>query len=224
MSDDALFAWDCETYSEKDTRRTIPYACTLINLEKLRKKLETIKDIFPDLNPTDNVPEEFYDKLMNVVEIFVDGDLQKKWKRQKEIKGNYLQHINFTCSYQQESSSLAAWGNSSNFPANLRKIADVDIAKYTQDNWEELRHEWEPYAKMDTLCLGACLIKYNQVMKEVVNQNMSNSLTAPSLSLRGWYYLSHYDKEMVEEEWYETTRMVAKHTKKSKYRKSLFAH
>ncbi|ESO93266.1 hypothetical protein LOTGIDRAFT_161829 [Lottia gigantea] len=37
MSDNALFAWDCETYSEKDTRRAIPYACTLINLEKLRK-------------------------------------------------------------------------------------------------------------------------------------------------------------------------------------------
>ncbi|ESO84903.1 hypothetical protein LOTGIDRAFT_176091 [Lottia gigantea] len=71
MSDDALIAWDCETYSEKDTRRAIPYACTLINLEKLRKKLETIKDIF--LNPTDNVPEEFYDKLMNV-ELFVGND------------------------------------------------------------------------------------------------------------------------------------------------------
>ncbi|ESO92306.1 hypothetical protein LOTGIDRAFT_162609 [Lottia gigantea] len=250
MSDDALLAWDCETYSEKDTRRAIPYACTLINLEKLRKMLNRINNLFPDLKSSDPIPEEFYDKLMNVVEIFVgtdcidqmlkylgqydrkrlilishngsgfdnwivlkntkklthcplktprgilsfpytDEDLQKKWKRQKEIKGNYLQHINFTCSYQHESSSLAAWGNSSNLPANLRKIADVDIAKYTQDNWEELRHEWEPYAKRDTLCLGACLIKYNQVTKEVVNQNMSNNLTAPSLS--GWYYLYHYD-------------------------------
>ncbi|ESO98469.1 hypothetical protein LOTGIDRAFT_174280 [Lottia gigantea] len=154
---------------------------------------------------------------------YKDEDLQKKWKRQKEIKGNYLQHINFTCSYQHESSSLAAWGNSSNLPANLRKIADVDIAKYTQDNWEELRHEWEPYAKRDTLCLGACLIKYNQVTKEVVNQNMSNNLTAPSLSLKGWYYLYHYDKEMVEEEWYETTRMVAKHTEKENIEK-VYSH
>ncbi|ESO94397.1 hypothetical protein LOTGIDRAFT_175451 [Lottia gigantea] len=274
MSDDALFAWDCETYSEKNSRRAIP-------LEKLRKKLETIKNIFPNINPTDNVPEEFYDKLMNVVELFVgtdcidrmlkylgqydrkrliliyhngsgfdnwivlknakklthcplktprgilsfplsnpytDEDLQKKWKRQKEIKGNYLQHINFTCSYQHESSSLAARGNSSNLPANLRKIADVDIAKYTQDNWEELRHD-----KRDTLCLGACLIKYNQVTKEVVNQNMSNNLTAPSLSLKGWYYLYHYDKEMVEEEWYETTRMVAKHTEKENVEK-VYSH
>ncbi|ESP02769.1 hypothetical protein LOTGIDRAFT_156714 [Lottia gigantea] len=148
---------------------------------------------------------------------------RKKWKRQKEIKGNYLQHINFTCSYQHESSSLAAWGDSSNLPANLRKIADVDIAKYTQDNWEELRHEWEPYAKRDTLCLGACLLKYNQVMKEVVNQNISNNLTAPSLSLKGWYYLYHYDKEMVEEEWYETTRMVAKHTEKENIEK-VYSH
>ncbi|ESO96101.1 hypothetical protein LOTGIDRAFT_160086 [Lottia gigantea] len=229
-----------------------------------------------DLNSTESVPEEFYNKLMNIVEIFVgkdcidqmlqrlgkidqkritliahngsgfdnwimiknvtqcplktlrgilsvpltnsftDEDLQKKWKRQKEIKGNsnYLQNINFICSFQHETSSLAAWGNSSNLPMNLRKITDINIAKYTKDNWESLRHEWEPYTKRDTLCLGACLIKYNQAMKEVVFQNISNNLTAPSLSLKGWYYLYHYDKEMLEEEWYESTRMVPKHTKK----------
>ncbi|ESO88608.1 hypothetical protein LOTGIDRAFT_165392 [Lottia gigantea] len=68
---------------------------------------------------------------------------------------------------------------------NLRKIEDVDIAKYTKDNWEPLRNEWEPYAKRDMLCLGACLIKYNQAMKEVVFQNISNNLTAPSISLKG---------------------------------------
>ncbi|ESO85529.1 hypothetical protein LOTGIDRAFT_155015 [Lottia gigantea] len=174
--DDCLYAWDCETYNEN---KAIPYSCTLINLEKLRKMLDRMYNLFPDLKPTDPILEEFYNKLMtNIVEIFVD--LQKKWKRQKEIKGNsnYLQNINFICSYQHESSSLAAWGNSSNLPMNLRKIEDVDIAKYTKDNWEPLRHEWEPYAKRDTLCLGACLIKYNQAMKEVVFQNISNNLTA----------------------------------------------
>ncbi|ESO87225.1 hypothetical protein LOTGIDRAFT_154728 [Lottia gigantea] len=86
----------------------------------------------------------------------------------------------------------------------LQKITDINIAKYTEDNWESLRHEWEHYAKRDTLCLGACLIKYNKVMKEVVFQNISNNLTDPSLSLKGWYYLYHYSKEMVEEEWSET--------------------
>ncbi|ESO82750.1 hypothetical protein LOTGIDRAFT_155768 [Lottia gigantea] len=146
---------------------------------------------------------------------------RKKWKRQKEIKGNsnYLQNINFICSFQHETSSLAAWGNSSNLPMNLRKITDISIAKYTKDNWESLRHEWEPYSKRDTLCLGAFLIKYNQAMKEVVFQNISNNLTAPSLSLKGWYYLYHYDKEMVEEEWYESTRMVPKHTEKENVEK-----
>ncbi|ESP03064.1 hypothetical protein LOTGIDRAFT_157025 [Lottia gigantea] len=59
MSDDALFAWDCETYSEKETRRAIPYACTLINLEKLRKMLNRINNLFPDLKPSDPIPEEF---------------------------------------------------------------------------------------------------------------------------------------------------------------------
>ncbi|ESO84189.1 hypothetical protein LOTGIDRAFT_155514 [Lottia gigantea] len=75
MSDDALFAWDGETYSEKDTRRAIPYCCTLVNLEKLRKMLNRINNLFPDLKPTDPIPEEFYNKLMtNIVEIFVGTD------------------------------------------------------------------------------------------------------------------------------------------------------
>ncbi|ESO99910.1 hypothetical protein LOTGIDRAFT_158068 [Lottia gigantea] len=223
IHDDCLYAWDCETYNEN---KAIPYSCTLVNLEKLRKMLNRRNNLFPDLKPTDPIPEEFYNKLMtNIVEIFVDEDLQKKWKRQKEIKGNsnYLQNINFTCSYQHEKSSLAAWGNSSNLPMNLRKIEDVNIAKYAKDNWESLRPEWEPYAKRDTLCLGACLIKYNQAMKKTVFQNVSNNLMAPSLSLKGWYYLYHYDKEMVEEEWYESTRMVPKHTEKQNVEK-VYSH
>ncbi|ESO91507.1 hypothetical protein LOTGIDRAFT_153949 [Lottia gigantea] len=62
--DDTLFAWDCETYSEKETNKAIPYCCTLVNLEKLRQKLEVIKRVFPDLKPTDPIPEEFYNKLI----------------------------------------------------------------------------------------------------------------------------------------------------------------
>ncbi|ESO99883.1 hypothetical protein LOTGIDRAFT_158039 [Lottia gigantea] len=73
--DDTLFAWDCESYSEKETNKAIPYCCTLVNLEKLRKKLELTKRVFPDLKSTDPIPEEFYNKLMtNIVEIFVGTD------------------------------------------------------------------------------------------------------------------------------------------------------
>ncbi|ESO88567.1 hypothetical protein LOTGIDRAFT_165350 [Lottia gigantea] len=56
---------------------------------------------------------------------------------------NYLQNIKFTCSYQHEKSSLATWRNSSNLPMNLRKIMDVDISKYTEENWESLRHDMQ---------------------------------------------------------------------------------
>ncbi|ESO88728.1 hypothetical protein LOTGIDRAFT_165512 [Lottia gigantea] len=107
IPDDCLYAWDCETYNEN---KAIPYSCTLINLEKLRKMLNRINNHFPDLKPTDPFPEEFYNKLMaNIVEIF------------------------------------------------------------------------------------------------------------------GWYYLYHYDKEMIEEEWYETTRMVPKHTEKENVEK-VYSH
>ncbi|ESP03441.1 hypothetical protein LOTGIDRAFT_171381 [Lottia gigantea] len=44
---------------------------------------------------------------------------------------------------------------------------------------------------MDTLCLGACLVKYNKVMKEAANQNISNNLTAPSLSFKDLLQLLH---------------------------------
>ncbi|ESP03454.1 hypothetical protein LOTGIDRAFT_171393 [Lottia gigantea] len=74
---------------------------------------------------------------------YTEERLQKKWKREKREKGEikisdknkYLQHICLTCSYQHEKSSLAAWRNSSNLPMNLRKIADINIAKYTKDGF-----------------------------------------------------------------------------------------
>ncbi|ESP04509.1 hypothetical protein LOTGIDRAFT_170755 [Lottia gigantea] len=91
ISDVGLFAWDCETYSESETRKAIPYACTLINLEKLRKMLDRINNLFPDLNPTDNVPEEFYDKLMNIVEIFAVSNKFLTFKGQIEIDGEIFQ-------------------------------------------------------------------------------------------------------------------------------------
>ncbi|ESO91127.1 hypothetical protein LOTGIDRAFT_153561 [Lottia gigantea] len=72
IPDDCLYAWDCETYNEN---KAIPYSCTLINLEKLRKMLNRINNLFPDLKPTDPIPKEFYNKLMtNIVEIFVGTD------------------------------------------------------------------------------------------------------------------------------------------------------
>ncbi|ESO96109.1 hypothetical protein LOTGIDRAFT_160094 [Lottia gigantea] len=68
IHDDCLYAWDCETYNEN---KAIPYSCTLVNLEKLRKMLNRINNLFPDLKPSDPIPEEFYNKLMtNIVEIF----------------------------------------------------------------------------------------------------------------------------------------------------------
>ena len=255
---ETLYAWDSETYTEKETGKTKPYACSLVNLEKLRKILERINFRFPDLKPTDNVPEEFYDKIMKIVYIFVGTDcidqmlkhlgtvdqkqltlvshngsgfdnwiiiknmsklthcplktnrgilrlpisnlfteksLQKKWKYEKEFKSsnNYLQKLNFTCSYQHVARSLKDWGKSSELPMNLRKV-DLDIASINESNWESRREEWEPYAKRDTICLGVCLIKYNQVMTTMIEQSVINNLTAPALTLKGWYHLYKGEK------------------------------
>ncbi|ESO90904.1 hypothetical protein LOTGIDRAFT_163792 [Lottia gigantea] len=63
------------------------------------------------------------------------------------------------------------WGNSSNLPMTLRKITDINT-KYTEDNWESFKHEWEPYAKRDTLCWSLFDIKKNvltSVDKEIDN-------------------------------------------------------
>ncbi|ESP02397.1 hypothetical protein LOTGIDRAFT_172055 [Lottia gigantea] len=153
--DDTLYAWDCETYSEN---KAFPYCCTLVNLEKLRKKLELIKRVFQDLKPTDPIPEEFYNKLMtNIVEIFVGTDC---------------------------------------FDQMMRRLGTVDEKRLTLishngsgfDNWIALQS--------------------------------INKLTQYPL---GWYYLYHYDKEMVEEEWYESTRMVTKHTEKENVEK-VYSH
>ncbi|ESO85558.1 hypothetical protein LOTGIDRAFT_155044 [Lottia gigantea] len=238
IHDDCLYAWDCETYNEN---KAIPYSCTLVNLEKLRKMFNRINNLFPNLKPTDPIPEEFYNKLMtNIVEIFVGTDcidqmLQLLGKiDQKRITliahnasgfDNWIMIKNVKkltqCPLKMPRGILSLPLTSSFTDEDLQK--KWKRQKEIKDNWESLRHEWEPYAKRDTLCLGACLKKYNQAMKKTVFQNVSNNLTAPSLSLKGWYYLYHYDKEMVEEEWYETTRMVPKHTEKENVEK-VYSH
>ncbi|ESO93412.1 hypothetical protein LOTGIDRAFT_161983 [Lottia gigantea] len=216
ISDNSLYAWDCETYCEKETNKAIPYCSVL-----------TTGLHFKALIKLTQCPLVVDNKILSLPlsNPYTEERLQKKWKRQKEImrNSNYLQNISFTCSFKHHSTSLATWGNSSNLPMNLRKIADINIAKFTKETWESLRPEWETYAKRDTLCLGACLIKYNQAMKKTVFQNVSHNLTSPSLSLKGWYYLYHYNKEIVEEEWYETTRMVPKHTQKENVQK-VYSH
>ncbi|ESO90896.1 hypothetical protein LOTGIDRAFT_163784 [Lottia gigantea] len=93
IHDDCLYAWDCETYSEKETNKAIPYFCTLINLEKRREMLYRIKHNFPDLNPTDSVSEEFYNKLMNILEIFVGKDcIDQMLQRLGKIDQTLISH------------------------------------------------------------------------------------------------------------------------------------
>ncbi|ESP04658.1 hypothetical protein LOTGIDRAFT_170629 [Lottia gigantea] len=111
--------------------------------------LNRINNLFPDLKPTDPIPEGFYNKLMtNIVEIFVATDcIDQMLQRLGKI--------------DQKRITLIAH-NASGF-----------------DNWIMIKN--------------------------------------------GWYYLYHYDKEMVEEEWYESTRMVPKHTEKENVEK-VYSH
>ncbi|ESO86882.1 hypothetical protein LOTGIDRAFT_175982 [Lottia gigantea] len=84
IPDYCLYAWDCETYCEKETNKAIPYCCTLVNLEKLRKRLDDYNNYLSDLSdfnenldfkPSDPISEEYYNILMtNIVEIFVGTD------------------------------------------------------------------------------------------------------------------------------------------------------
>ncbi|ESP01348.1 hypothetical protein LOTGIDRAFT_157526 [Lottia gigantea] len=57
-----------------------------------------------------------------------------------------------------------------------------------------------------------CLIRRN-------NKTLGIKEIEDNYDENGWYYLYHYDKEMIEEEWYETTRMVPKHTEKENVEK-----
>ncbi|ESO89521.1 hypothetical protein LOTGIDRAFT_165113 [Lottia gigantea] len=83
--DGCLFAWDCETDCEEGANKAFPYCCSLVNLEKLRKKLELTKRVFPDLKPIDPIPERFYNKLTtNIVDIFVGTDCFDQMLRRLE--------------------------------------------------------------------------------------------------------------------------------------------
>ncbi|ESO82149.1 hypothetical protein LOTGIDRAFT_170295 [Lottia gigantea] len=156
---------------------------------------------FSDLNPTDTVPEEFYNKLMNIVEIFVGKDsIDQMLQRLGKIDQKRITLISHNGSGFNNWIVLKNAKKLTQCPlVTARGILSLPLSNSFTDEYlqkKSLRHEWEPYAKRDTLCLRACLIKYNKVMKEVVFQNIFNDLTAPSLSLKGWYYVYHYNKEI----------------------------
>ena len=110
-----------------------------------------------------------------------------KWRRDENIKGtkDIKQQITLRCSYQHVLQSLDKWGKSFEIPQNLRKTG-CDHNSIKKDTYLEKQSEWEPYLRKDISALACCVIKYNNVMKDLVDENMVDNLTAPSLTFKGW--------------------------------------
>ncbi|ESP02096.1 hypothetical protein LOTGIDRAFT_157245 [Lottia gigantea] len=66
------------------------------------------------------------------------------------------------------------------------------------------------------------LSEFDMILEMETSPSM-NIIRNPEPEKEGWYYLYHYNKEMVEEEWYESTRMVPKHTEKENVEK-VYSH
>ena len=50
-------------------------------------------------------------------------------------------------------------------------------------NYMEKQPIWKPYLRNDVLSLMACVLKYNNIMKDIFNQSMRNDLASLSRTI-----------------------------------------
>ena len=111
----------------------------------------------------------------------------RKWKQELKIKGtkDIHQQLTFRCSFQHVKNSLLNWGEKFKIPLNLRKT-ELEHTGITKDNYREKQLEWEPYLRRDISALTCCVIKYNNTMRNLVGENMTQNLTSSTLTFNGW--------------------------------------
>src|SRR5438093_7044510 len=80
-------------------------------------------------------------------------------------------------------------------PENIRKTG-LDHNAVNKSNYLAMRPKWKPYLKLDVVSLAAIVIKYSTIMTDLVDQNMTSNISAPSLTFKGWY--SHIAEKEVK--------------------------
>lgn len=133
----------------------------------------------------------------------VKKNIRKKVNEERKRKGwkvlergaKISQTINLKCSYQHVKTSLSKWCNNFKLPSNICKM-NYEIDQITHDNFMEKENEsivdgqlipgWKPYLINDVLSLAFCIYKYNNVMSDLVDEDITTHLTSSGVTFNGW--------------------------------------
>ena len=101
------------------------------------------------------------------------------------------QYVKFTCSKSHIKGSLEKIGKEYGLQPELLK-GEIEHSVINKNNFAELRHVWEPYLKLDVLCLAYIYARHSMEMQKMSGFGIKDCLTEASL---GWKCFGTYNKD-----------------------------
>ena len=101
------------------------------------------------------------------------------------------QYVKFTCSKSHIKRSLEKIGKEYNLQHELLK-GEIEHSVINESNFTKLRHVWEPYLKLDVLCLAFIFARHSMEMQKMSRFGIKDCLTEASL---GWKCFGTYNKD-----------------------------
>ena len=101
------------------------------------------------------------------------------------------QYLKFRCSNSHIKGSLEKVGREYGLQPELLK-GEIEHSGIKRSNFAELRHIWEPYFKLDVLCLAFIYARHSMEMQNLSGFGIEDCLTQASL---GWKCFGTYNKD-----------------------------
>ena len=101
------------------------------------------------------------------------------------------QYVKFTCTKSYIKGSLEKIGREYGLQPDLLK-GEIEHSVINQNNFAELKHFWEPYLKLDVLCLASIYARHSIEMQKMSGFGIKDCLTETSL---GWKCFGTYNKD-----------------------------
>ena len=101
------------------------------------------------------------------------------------------QYIKFTCSKSHIKGSLEKIGKEYGLQPELLK-GEIERSDNIKNIFAELKHIWEPYLKLDVLCLAYIYARHSMEMQKMSGFGIKDCLTEASL---GWKCFGNYNKD-----------------------------
>ena len=101
------------------------------------------------------------------------------------------QYVKFTCSKSHIKGSLEKIGKEYGLQPELLK-GEFEHSVIKKNNFAELTHVWEPYLKLDVLCLAYIYARHSMEMQKMSGFGIKDCLTEASL---GWKCFGTYNKD-----------------------------